>query len=110
MSSNKRFGIQFLPTPKIWCFDLRGVHGSSWIKFRRFFNPTYHGLEKIQPNSTHHRGSNQPNPHGSSWVGLDPWVAQFIFIIIIIIIIIINLRKKYIFYLPPELINKIYMN
>ena len=33
----------------------------------------------------------KPNPHGSGWVGLNPWVRQ-----IIIIIIIIKLsRKKY---------------
>ena len=33
---------------------VRNVHGSGWIKFRRFFDPTHYGeSKKIQPNPTH---------------------------------------------------------
>ena len=71
----------------------RGVYGSGWVGFRGFFDPTDHGgSKKIQPNPSHKSNPTQPNPYGSGWVGLNPWVWQFI----IIIIIIIKLsRKKY---------------
>ena len=44
---------------------VRNVHGSDWIKFRRFFDPTHYGeSKKIQPNLS------QPNC-GLGWVGLN---------------------------------------
>ena len=63
--------------------EIRGVHGSSWVRLRRFFDPTHHGgLKKF--NLT------QPNPHELGWVELNPWVEQNFFFITIII----KLSKK----------------
>ena len=56
-----------------------------------FFQPNSSWWVKKYP--THHRGSTQPNPRGSGWVGLDPWVGQY-FLITIIIIIIIKLSIR----------------
>ena len=46
----------------------KGMHGLGWVKLRKFFDPTHHGgSKKIQPNSTYHISSTQPNPYGSGW-------------------------------------------
>ena len=48
------------------CAISRGVHGSSWIGLRGFFDPIHHGgSKKIQPNPTYHISPTQP-----IWVGL----------------------------------------
>ena len=53
--------------------EIKGVHGSSWVRLRGFFDPTYHGgLKKIQPNL-----SRKSNPTQPTWVELNPWVEQF---------------------------------
>ena len=50
------------------------VHGSSWIRLRRFFDLTLHGrLKKIQPNPNHYISLTQPNPHGSGRVEPMGW-------------------------------------
>ena len=75
----------------------KGVHGSGW----GFFYPThYGGSKKIQPNPIHHINPTQP-----AWVGLNPWVGQFF-----LLLLLLNLAEKNISHLPPELINKIYIN
>ena len=66
--------------------------------------------EFFQPNSswwvkkylTHHRGSTQPNPRGSSRVRLDHGLDNF-FLITIIIIIIIIIIKLSIRTTPPQI-------
>ena len=65
---------------------LRGVHRSGWVKLKSFFNSTPPWwVKKIQLNLTNHRDPTQPNPRGSDWVRLDPWVGLFFLITIIII-------------------------
>ena len=73
------------------CYDLkpielcaisRGVHGSSWIGLRGFFDPIHHdGSKKIQPNPTHYINLTQLNPTHMGWV--EPMsLTNFIIIII----------------------------
>ena len=86
-----------LPQTKIMIPPLtsRGVHGSGWVRLRRFFDPTHHGGSK----------KIQPNPHELDWVRLNPWVGQFF-----LLLLLLNWVEKNISHLPPELINKIYIN
>ena len=80
---------------------------SAWVRLRGFLDQTHHGgLKKIQSNQTHHI---QPNPTQLTWIGLGQ-VKLMGWTIFFIITIIIKLSKKNISRLPPELINKIYMN
>ena len=59
--------------------ETRSVHGSGWVRLRGFFDPTHHsGSKKIQPNPTHHISPTQPNPTQPTWVGLNPWVGQYL--------------------------------
>ena len=81
----------YIPTLQQNCSPQVGV---CMVRLREFFDPThYGGSKKIQLNPT------QPNPHGSGWVRLNPWIGQF-FITIIIkfskknIYININISKK----------------
>ena len=60
----------------------RGVHRSSLIGLRGFFDPTHYGGSKnIQPNPTHHISLTQSNPTymgrvGSSWMhGFDKFLS-----------------------------------
>ena len=47
----------------------------------------------------------QPNPTQPIWVELNPWVGQ-----LFLLLLLLNWAEKNISNLPPELINKIYMN
>ena len=85
------------PSPKInlklsESQQIKGVHGSSWVELRGFFNITHHG------------GSEKFNPTQMSWVG-SGWthgLDNFF-----LLLLLLNWPKIYISYLPPELINKL---
>ena len=84
----------------------RGVHGSGWVGLRRFFlsnPPWWVKKNSTQPNPSHKSNLTHMGRVGSSWIhGLD----NFIYLLLLLL----NWVEKYISHLPPELINKIYIN
>ena len=62
----------------------RGVHRSGWVSLRGFFDQIHHsGFKKFNP--TKPIIGDQPNPHESGWIGLNPWIVQFFFILLLLL-------------------------
>ena len=82
-----------------WVKGIFRPNPPQWVKK----NPT-------QPTPSQGYNPTQSNSHELGWVGLNPWVGQFFFYSFFYYYYYYLEQGKSISHLPPELINKIFIN